>query len=214
MFLLYPHEWHNYSPLKSSGWNEYWIGFEGINIDDRIENGFFEKENPVFNIGRNEEVVDLYLRAIDIAKRQQTGSQQMLAGIVNYLLGIAYSQNKLFSFEELNVTKQIEKAKVIIYENYNEPFSAEDIASQVNMSYSWFRRVFKQYTGLTPHQYILEVRIQKSKQLLSSTHLSSQEIAYMVGFDSSDYFCTAFKRSIKLTPLQYRKTMQGEYIIE
>lgn len=210
MFMLFPNEWHNYSPDKHTGWNEYWIGFEGVDIDNRIRNGFFDPKNPVYNIGISKEVVDLYLRAIEIAKQQQTGFQQMLAGIVNHLLGIAYSQDKYSTFQDLNITEQIEKAKVIIYENYKDDISPEVIADQVNMSYSWFRRIFKQYTGLTPHQYIMEVKIQKSKELLSNTQLSSKQIAYMVGFESSDYFCTAFRKSAKLTPLQYRKSMQRD----
>ncbi len=212
MFLLFPREWHNYAPQSSSGWNEYWIGFEGVNIDSRVKDAFFDKKKCVFNIGRRKDIVDLYMQAIEIAKQQQAGYQQLLAGIVNYLLGIAYSHNKLSSFIDLNVTNQIERAKIIIYENFNEIISAEDIAEQVNMSYSWFRRVFKQYTGLSPHQYIQEIRMQKSKELLTNTQLTSQEIAYSVGFENSDYFCTAFKKNTKESPIQYRKRTQGNLL--
>lgn len=209
MFLLFPHEWHNYAPHKSTGWNEYWIGFEGSTIDNIVKHAFFSKSKPIFNIGLNEEVVNLYSRTIGVAERQLAGFQQMLAGAVNYLLGIAYSQHKLSSLQGLNVTDQIEKAKIIIHESYKDNISLEHIAEQVNMSYSWFRRVFKEYCGLTPLQYIQEVRMQKSKEYLSNTLLSSQEIAYIVGFESADYFCTVFKKKNKVTPIQYRKAMRG-----
>lgn len=205
MFLLFPGEWHKYAPLSNTGWNEYWIGFEGDNMDARVVNDFFSKEEPIFSVGINTEVIDLYRKAIDIAKQQQVGYQQLLGGIVNLLLGIMYSHHKLSSFKNLNVTNEIETAKRIIYEHFQEAISPDAIAEKVNMSYSWFRRVFKEYTGLTPYQYIQEVRIQKSKELLTNTRYNSQEIAFKVGFENSDYFCTAFKKRTRYTPIQYRK---------
>lgn len=204
MFLLFPYEWHNYAPMNSTGWSEYWIGFEGTNMDNKVDNGFFSVENPIFNIGVRTDLIQLYSNAIDIALQQHTGFQQLLSGITEHLLGIAYAQHKTTSFKNLHTAEQMRKAKIIIYEQFAENISPEEIASQVNMSYSWFRRIFKKYTGLSPNQYIQEVRIQKSKELLIHTQLSSQEIADKVGFDNSDYFCAAFRRKTKLTPTKYR----------
>mgnify|MGYP000848147052 CR=1 FL=1 len=209
MFLLFPNEWHNYAPLTETGWNEYWIGFEGVNMDARVENRFFSKEEPIFNVGINTEIIELYRKAIDVAQQQQVGFQQMLGGIVNHLMGIMYSHHKLSAFKNLNVTNQIENAKRIIYEQFSDSISPEEIAEQVNMSYSWFRKVFKEYTGLTPYQYVQEIRIQKSKELSATTQFNSQEIAFKVGFENSDYFCTAFKKRTRYTPIQYRRMIRS-----
>ncbi len=212
MFLLFPGEWHNYKPLKKTGWDEYWIGFKGVNMDKRYEHGFFNKQKPVFNVGMNQDIVHLYKQAITIARTQRAGFQQMLAGIVNHLLGLAYSLDKHLSFEELNVTNSINKAKIIILENFHKKISPEEIAQQVNMSYSWFRRIFKEYTGFAPHQYILELKIQKGKELLTNTDLSVKEIAYDVSFDNPDHFCVCFKKNTGMTPGNYRNFTQGKDI--
>jgi len=209
MFLLFPGEWHNYMPDASTGWDEYWIGFNGINIDNRIEHGFFSKEKPVFNVGIRDDIVQLYKQAIDIAKEQNTGFQQMLAGVVNYLLGLAYSQNKRSSFEDLKVIKQINTAKIIMYENFTGDITPEEVARRVHMSYSWFRRIFRQYTGFAPSQYLIELRLQRSKELLTNTMLTAQEIAFEVGFENPDYFSTVFKKKIGVTPIKYRENTQG-----
>jgi len=210
MFLLFPGEWHSYQPDETSGWNEYWIGFNGINIDNRIQNGFFSRQKPVFNVGIREGIVQLYKEAIEIAKVQETGFQQMLAGIVNHLLGIAYAQDKHSVFEDLKVTNQINKAKIIMLESLQTGLTSEMIAARVNMSYSWFRRIFKQYTGFSPAQYIQELKIQKSKELLTNTMLTSQEIAFEAGFENPDYFCTTFKKKTGSTPMKYREFTQGK----
>ncbi|HMM02362.1 MAG: AraC family transcriptional regulator [Prevotella sp.] len=208
MFLLFPGEWHNYMPDKQAGWDEYWIGFKGINIDSRVNNGFFNKEKPIYNVGLNNEVVQLYKQAIQIAIEQKSGFQQMLAGIVNHLLGLAYSLDKNYIFESSESVNQINKAKIIILENFKD-IKPQDIADQLNMSYSNFRKIFKEYTGFAPSQYIQELKIQKSKELLTNTMIPVKEIAYMMGFENQEYFFTAFKKKNNTTPIEYRKFTQG-----
>lgn len=209
MFLLFPGEWHSYKPDEKTGWDEYWIGFKGINIDNRVSNGFFSKQKPIFNVGIHDEVVQLYRQAILIAQEQKSGFQQMLAGIVNHLLGFAYSFDKHFTFEDLKVANQINRAKVIMLEKFHQEITPEEVAQEVNMSYSWFRRVFKEYTGFGPAQYMQELKIQKGKELLTNTLLSIKEIAFSVGFDNADYFCTAFKKKTGMQPLNYRNFTRG-----
>lgn len=208
MFLLFPGEWHSYKPDIGTGWDEYWIGFTGVNIDERVKNGFFSKQHPIFNIGMNDDLVRQYKNAIETAKEQGPGYQQVLAGIVNYLLGNAYSINKCASFGNKELSNRINKAKVIIREAFQENITPEQVAGQVNMSYSWFRRLFKEYTGLSPAQYIMELRVQKCKELLTNTTLTNKEIAFDCGFDNTDYFCTVFKKKTNLTPHQYRNMTQ------
>ena len=210
MFLLFPGEWHNYTPAKKTGWDEYWIGFKGINMDRRCESNFFNKQKPIFTVGMNENIVNLYKQAISIADIQKAGFQQMLAGIVNHLLGLAYSLDKQKSFEEFDISSTIDKAKVIMLESFQTKITTEEIAARVNMSYSWFRRIFKKYTGFAPHQYLLELKIRKSKELLTNTDLPVKEIAYEVGFDNPDQFCNSFKNRTGTTPFGYRNFTQGK----
>lgn len=209
MFLLYPHEWHNYYPEENTGWDEYWVGFRGVNMDKRVENSFFKIEKPIYNIGIQEDVVQLYKLALVVAKEQKTGYQQMLAGIVNLLLGYAYAYDKESSFENLQVINQINKAKIIIGENLEFGISPKNVAEKVHMSYSWFRHVFKQYTGFTPMQYLQELRINKSKELLTNSSMMIKEIAFEVGFSKPEYFHAVFKEKTGYTPDKYRKFTQG-----
>jgi AraC-like DNA-binding protein len=209
MFMLFPGEWHSYRPDPKTGWDEYWIGFEGEYIDNRTARGFFSRQKPIFNVGLHEEVASLYRTAIKTATNQHTGFQQMLDGIVNHLLGYAYSYDKRSTMEEKWAVQQINKAKITIYESLSQRLSPEEIAAQLNVSYSWFRRVFKQYTGFSPTQYMLEMKVQKSKELLTNTDLSSREIAYRLGFENPDYFCLLFRKRTGITPIRFRKFTQG-----
>lgn len=213
MFLLFPGEWHNYKPDPSSGWDEYWIGFKGINIDNRVDNGFFNKQKPLFNAGISEEIVQLYNQAIQIASEQKAGFQQMLAGIVNHLLGLAYSLDKNDLFGHSQLHNQIAKAKIIMLEHIATELKPEVIADKLNMSYSRFRKIFKEYTGFAPSQYMQELKIQKIKELLTNTNLTVKEIAFRAGYDNQEYFFTSFKKKTGITPGEYRKITQMNRIV-
>jgi AraC-like DNA-binding protein len=209
MFLLFPNEWHSYFPDNQTGWDEYWIGFKGINIDARVDSGFFNKQKAVFNVGVNDEIALLYEKAIQIAQEQTAGFQQMLAGIVNMLLGIAFSYNKNRSFENSQTSQLISKAKIIMQEKYLVHIQPETISQYLNISYSGFRKVFKEYTGFTPSQYMQELRVRKAKELLTNTEFSIKEIAYMAGFENVEHFFVAFRKKTEMTPGAYRKYTQG-----
>jgi AraC-like DNA-binding protein len=212
MFLLFPNEWHNYMPDNETGWDEYWIGFKGINIDQRVQNGFFNKQKSVFNVGINDEIVQLYKQAIQIAKEQKTGYQQILAGIVNHLLGLAYYLDKNNLFED-SKSAIVNKAKILMLENIYTNTSTECISEKLNVSYSLFRKLFKEYTGLAPLQYIQQIKLQKSKELLTHSDDPIKEIAYKMGFDNPEYFFTLFKKKTGMTPIKYREFTQGKGIL-
>ena len=209
MFLLFPGERHTYRPDESTGWNEYWIGFNGAIMDEWVKNGFFSKESPVFNVGINEEIISLYKKAIMIADAQEANYQQALAGIVCNLISMAIYLSRNMDFSKSDISVQINMAKAAVYENVST-ITPEKLAEITCMSYSKFRKIFKEYTGFAPSQYIQEVRINMAKELLTNTSRSIKEIAFELGYENKDYFFTAFRKVSGMTPAGYRKMTRGE----
>lgn len=207
MFLLFPGEWHSYYPDKSTGWKEYWIGFNGGFIDNLVRQGFFSKDRPLFKVNIHEDIVNLYTSAINIAVAQESGFQQVLAGIVDRLLSLAYFYDRNSQFQESDTSNKISQAKVIILSQYMS-ISPEEVAEKLCLSYSSFRKTFKEYTGFSPARFINEVRMSKAKELLTNTAMSIKEIAYNVGYNNHDYFFTAFRHMTGQTPAEYRNTTQ------
>ena len=208
MFLLFPGEWHTYKPDENTGWNEYWIGFNGRIMEDWVKEGFFSKESPVFNVGLNEELISLYKRAIMIADAQEANYQQALSGIVCNLVSMALYLSRNKDFNSSNISAQINSAKIAVHENVST-ITPEELARLVCMSYSKFRKIFKEYTGFAPSQYIQEVRINMAKEMLTNTSRSIKEIAFDLGYENKDYFFTVFKKVVGTTPANYRSHTQG-----
>ena len=174
LFLLFPGEWHTYRPEPSTGWKEFWIGFNGAMVEEWVKSGFFSREKPVLHVGLHSDIVNLYNDAIHTAAFQQSGFQQCLGGIVAHLMGLARLYQRQETFSE--VRDKINQAKIIIGEQYRT-IRPEEVASQLYMGYSNFRRIFKEYTGFAPAQYIQEVRLNRIKELLTNTTLPIKEIA-------------------------------------
>lgn len=205
IFLLFPGEWHTYRPDPSTGWTHYWIGFKGVNMDSRVANGFLRKEEPIFHVGLDDEIVRLYLKAIDVADREMANFQQMLAGIANYLLGLIYTldrNNRLA--QDRHVVGQIDRARMIMHDNIESRLSIQDVADRTGVGYSSFRKNFKKYTGLSPAAYFQDLKLQRAKDLLRTTDLPIKEIAYRLNFESADYFSTLFRRKTGMPPSAFR----------
>lgn len=205
IFLLFPGEWHTYHPLPGAFWKSYWIGYKGRNMDDRMRYNFLSLEKPVYHVGFSSDIVYLYNSAIKAAKEEAAYSQQILAGIVNNLLGHMYALERNMELNRRGgYVDMINKARLRIREGVESKITVQEIAAELGASYSNFRKLFKEYTGVSPALYQQELRLQRAKELLSATDLSIKEIAYRLNFDSPDYFSSKFKVKIGCKPSEYR----------
>jgi len=94
-----------------------------------------------------------------------------------------------------------------INEHLDQNLTLAEIAAAVRMSPNYFACLFKQSTGLTPHQYVMKCRIEKAKQLLRHQELGLVEICQEVGFVSQSHFTRVFRQHTKTTPKAYRKAL-------
>jgi AraC-like DNA-binding protein len=201
MFLVFPGEWHTYYPDPAKGWKSYWIGFKGKNMDDRVKAGFLSIQKPIYHIGYSAVIETLYKRAYEAAMEEAAYAQQLMAGIVNHLIGTMYSleRNIQLSRNQSQVD-MINRARLRIRESLESSITIQQIAEEQGVSYSLFRKLFKEYTGLSPSTYQQELRLLRAKELLSTTDLSIKEIAYRLNFDSPDYFSAKFKAKMGCKP--------------
>jgi YesN/AraC family two-component response regulator len=91
----------------------------------------------------------------------------------------------------------------------NEDFSIDDICREVGVSRVQLYRKVKALIGYNVNDYILTVRLQKAKFLLTDMQLTICDVAYKVGFSSQAYFSTVFKSKFSLTPSEYRERKKG-----
>jgi AraC-like DNA-binding protein len=88
---------------------------------------------------------------------------------------------------------------------YADKITTQDLCSKVFISESQLRLLFKNNLAVSPMEYILQVRLNKAKELLLETNRPIGEIARSVGFDDISYFIRVFRRKERITPAQYRR---------
>jgi len=99
---------------------------------------------------------------------------------------------------------RLRQATEFIDDHLREDLKLEDISRALAMSPFHFAHLFRQATGLPPHRYVVERRIERAKLLLRSTRLPITEIAHQVGFENQSHFSTVFHRVAGMSPRRYR----------
>lgn len=103
-------------------------------------------------------------------------------------------------------TNDIRVKQMLLYimEHYQSRISVRELAGAANISERECYRLFKQYLGQSPHLVVQSYRIQRAKNLLSTTGMPVTEISCATGFESISYFSKIFKRLTSMTPLEFR----------
>lgn len=208
ILFLFPGEWHRFKPNVATGWDEFWVGFKGDIIENIERQQFITKDNAVIEIGLHESLIRLFISIIEKTKTELTGYQPLVSGMVMNLLGEIHSLTKQQRFGKEDITESIiNQARIIFRTNIDQNISMEKVAQQLNVSYAWFRKAFKSYTGIAPNQYLLQLKIEKAKMLLVDPTKTIKEIAFELNFESAFYFSKLFKEKIGVPPEQYRKDL-------
>lgn len=100
----------------------------------------------------------------------------------------------------------VHKALDYIKDKYANPeLCFKEVADEVHLSTSYLGVLMKKYGNINYNQYLNEVRIENAKKLLASLDVKTYEVAYCVGFNSSQYFSSSFKKIVGVTPKEYRE---------
>lgn len=139
---------------------------------------------------------------------------ELMIAIAAFLLLVIFTGYLIIFHRELtreHISKneyldhEMDNAVTFFSENYNQNISIDDYAASRGMSVSWFIRNFKKYTGSTPMQFIVGIRINNAQMLLETTTYSINEISKIVGYDNQLYFSRLFHKLKGYSPREYRK---------
>lgn len=202
-FLLFPGVWHRYKPLKKTGWTEQWVGFSGELAKSFMNNGFFNPKQPIIEKCNRASVLNYFDILFELFKNEPFGYQRLASGICMQLIAEAYNIQQSSNNDDY-LNSMVSYAKHLMYKKICSSINLEKIAQDFGVSYSKFRVDFKKQTGSSPLQYYLQLKIEKSKEMLLQSTKTQKEIAYALGFESDHYFNRLFKQKMGITPKQFR----------
>lgn len=161
----------------------------------------------------------LCLTVRSVLDDEPTGSalyvEQITRALVVHLLRrhSTISENASLSSSNERLGKRLlAQSREYIDARLGDRFSAADVAAYVGMSADHFTRIFKQCTGMTPHQFVIRCRVDRATRLLSETNKPIVQISYECGFADQVHLTRVFGRIVGTTPAAFRKQKKGQFL--
>lgn len=199
-FIFAPNTPQQYSFEKDTLYNFYWVHFTGVYIPTLLGTSDLHT-NTVYNgdISSTFIIKDAIKQITDELQVKNYNYETVASGILHSL----FAKLPRYLKNNRNPKDFIES----VIETFNKDFvSINDIsafAKRNGLSPTYFIRLFKQHTSLTPKQYILRLRMEKAKQLLSVTDMKINEVARECGFESPLYFSKLFHKHFGVPPTRF-----------
>lgn len=164
--------------------------------------------------GNLNHLIDLFMQE---ARGQQAGYRHILESIsmqivIELLRNTNNNTREKMNLKDVGAKENILKAIDYLKENFNQKLTNAELLSIANLSPYYFIRLFKKETGKTPHEYLIYLKIEKAKELLSYSSYSVTEICFLCGFSEHSHFSKVFKKITGTTPLNYRKGRNNLHI--
>jgi AraC-type DNA-binding domain-containing proteins len=205
--LINCNDYHEYHPVGNEIWEFKYVHFNGCCAREYF-NILNEKGTKIINVNKRRNISE----QIDTIKAMLSSNtvlpdinacQQLVALLTDLIIAdkSGGSAGIVRKYEQ-DVLNAINYIKI----NYKNIITIDDISEIVHYSKYHFIKIFKNYTGSNPHEYLNIYRITKAKELLLTSDLSINEIATAVGFFDSNGFRKRFKKIVGITPSEFRSS--------
>lgn len=205
VLLIHAGVWHDYAPSPETGWKEYWMMFNGKQAERLISQIELPRRVPMMHYGVDESLHHLFTQMLKVAEEMPPLADVIHSGLVLQMAALIQSRIQLQREQGEREESFIQKAKQHLAEAGGHPVDMKHLAQSLGVSYPHFRRVFKTSTGLPPQQYLLNLRINRAKQLMEEPGIKLSDAARRAGFDDPYYFSRVFKQKTGITPSQWRR---------
>ncbi len=101
--------------------------------------------------------------------------------------------------------KTIEKGIEYLQKDEKQELSIDDIAKMCFVTPAYFRRLFKEYSGMSPADYRSKRKVERAKELLEHSEISVEGVSELLGYSDPSYFCRVFKKEVGIAPSKYQK---------
>lgn len=209
-FLICPRELVYYEADDKTPWSYTWIGFSGFKAEECIRQTILPKRR-VFRYS-NEELYHCQQRLVE-ALQVGAGRELMLASVLYeylYLLLRHYGRSTRRETVIRYGNQYVKQIKEYIASSYAEGVQVSDVAEYLQVDRSYLFRLFKEETGKSLQEYLIEFRLRKACELLRMTDYPIGTVACSVGYTDPFYFARLFHKRVGVSPTVYRRACQTE----
>lgn len=208
MVLFQPRQEQRYEYFGEDKPEVYWVHFTGSEVKNILRHYHIPLDRNVFYSGSTSTFTYLFKELINEIQTCRTGYEELTEMYLRQIfLLVQRNWEERKPTVSSHIQEEMDYARKYFNEHYNEEINIEEYAQSRSMSISWFLRNFKQITGTSPMQYILNIRISNAATLLETTDYNITEISTIIGYDNPLYFSRIFKKQKGVSPANYRKEL-------
>ncbi len=200
-YILLPGDTIIHTADKKEPRSGVWCAISGLDVGRCLARAGIDSGNPFVSKSAFKKITDIIEDLLTINYKQDMGSDLYRTACIYNILAVLLENCSYSDADSL-----INKAIGFIEAQYYKKLTVSDIADAVGLERSYFSTVFKQKTGLAPHEYIMRFRIQKACIMLKQSMCSVGEAAEAVGIDPQN-FSRVFKKEVGMSPLYYKKSV-------
>lgn len=194
---------HDYRNRGDGIWSFLYLHFNGA-IAPYFYEQYAEHDCPVILTDRDSSIVHTLSALLALARMPLSRYDILMQRhLVDLLTDMIMAQDSSLNRE--SIPSYIRQCTDYMQQNLASPICLDDLAKQFNISKYHMAKQFKRYIGTPPHEYLINLRITKAKELLKCTDQSVADIAELVGVHHVNHFINLFQNREKMTPLAYRK---------
>jgi len=202
-YIVTPNELETVISDKNDPYDAYWIMFKGSKASEILEKCNLPSHNSVFEFNKVDECSKILHNALFNITPENDLEEAAIMNSVFYQIISLHFNNVQPSVSVNSIAKKIKR---FINGNYYNDISIDSIAHSLNYSRNYLYTLFKNSYGTSPQAYLLNLRIQKAKELLTNEqNLSINEIAHAIGYKDPLYFSRLFHKKTGVTPLEYKR---------
>lgn len=202
MLLHFPHDNRYFLAQDPPFWEFIYVCLHGAEVM-RLWTAAERREGPLFTFAPDSPVVELAARIISRAALHQIDTPWQSSSLA-YQLTMALLDTLNVHGDAHPRPEPIERVVRFCRENVGQALTVDDMAGVAGMSRFHFTRVFTQSEGVSPGEYVRELRVRRAAHLLQTTSMGVKQIAEDLGFYDATYFCKTFKKVIGTTPRVFR----------
>ena len=202
IFFIMPKIITYYEADVKEPWVYKWIGIRARGLDGIFRKAGLCAENPVMRVNKN--VASAIDNLLKESKKDNVSPIKFTACAYDFLDALL-KDSEYEMPHKTNGQLYVENAVEYIWKYMYKKITVSDLAAYVNVDRSYLTSVFKQYTGLAPQQYIMEMKMKTACEYLETTGYDITQIARSVGYEDLFVFSHAFKSFMGVSPKIYRE---------
>ncbi len=204
-FVIFPEQANRYQSSATHPWHYRWIGFSGTRVDEMLSQARITRASPFVSHDYKTHVDSYFQTMYRVMLERDEGFLLHTLSLLYQLLREIQIINRDAPVLRARHVDYVETAQRFIANHFRTNFSVQELARILGIHRSYLSQVFKQRTGNTIQEFIIQYRIERAKESLLHTEDSIQSIAQSCGYYNYPAFEKRFRHVTGYSPTEYRK---------